>query len=259
MTEEFVLPMAPIEATVTNPINLIIFSKPKTGKTTLVAGLKKALILDFERGSRYVSAMKLEVTSIDDVKAIGKKIKEAGFPYDYIVIDTCTALEEMCVDYAEELYSKVPIGKNWFEPDREGVTGKATYGTILNMPKGAGYYWLREAYSKVVSYIGTWAPNLIQLAHVKDAELGKEGGEFTALDLDLTGKIKRIASGKSDAIGYLYRKGNQNILSFVTSEKVLYGARPTHLGNKQIVLSELNDDGTFEYHWDKIYIKQPNK
>jgi hypothetical protein len=255
MQQDFVLPMVPIEATVTNPQNLIIFSKPKTGKTTLVSGLKNALLLDFEKGSKYVAAMKIEVDSIDDIKIIGKKIKEANYPYDYVIIDTLTALEEKCVDYAEELYSKVPIGKNWFEADREGHSGKATYGNILNLPQGAGYYWLREAFIKVVDYIKTWAPNIIQLGHVKDAQLGKEGAEFNALDLDLTGKIKRIASGKSDAIGYLYRKGNQNVLSFATTDKVICGARPTHLRNKQIVLSELTPEGEMIFHWDEIYIK----
>jgi hypothetical protein len=162
--------------------------------------------------------------------------------------NNCTALEEMCIDYAEELYSRLPIGKDWYA---EGG-GKEQYGSILNLSRGGGYYWLREAFTKVVNYIASWAPNIIQLAHVKDAELGKEGNEFTSLDIDLTGKIKRIASSKSDAIGYLYRKGNQNILSFVSSEKVICGARPEHLSNKKIVISEQTDNGMI-FHWDEIY------
>lgn len=250
--ENFELPMEPIEAEVVNPTNLIIFSKPKVGKTTLIQGLKKALLLDFEKGSGYVTAQKVNVSSITDLKIIGKKIKEAKYPYDYIVVDTVTALEEKCVDYAEELYSKTPMGQGWFG---EGG-GKEKYGNILNLPKGGGYFYLREAYTKVIDYIKTWAPNIILFGHVKDGELAKEGGEFNALDLDLTGKLKRIASSKSDAIGYLYRKGNQNILSFVTSDKVICGARPSHLGNQQIVLSEILEDGTIKYYWDKIYIKK---
>lgn len=250
MEENFELPMVPTGPANTDPDNLIIFSKPKTGKTTLVSGLPNALILDLENGSDYVTAMKVKARSIDDIKIIGKKIKEAGYPYKFVIVDTITALEEKCVDYAEELYSKSPMGKDWFE---EGG-GKEKYGNILQMPRGAGYFWLREAYVKVSNYIQTWAPYIIQLGHVKDAELGKEGGEFNALDLDMTGKLKRMAAGKSQAIGYLYRKGNQNILSFVTSDKVICGARPEHLSNKQIVLSEKQDDGTFVFNWDQVYL-----
>ena len=109
MEENFELPMSPTGPTNVDPDNLIIFSKPKTGKTTLVSGLPNALILDLENGSDYVTAMKIKANSIDDIKIIGKKIKEAGYPYQFIVIDTITALEEKCVDYAEELYSKSPM------------------------------------------------------------------------------------------------------------------------------------------------------
>jgi hypothetical protein len=73
------------------------------------------------------------------------------------------------------------------------------------------------------------------------------------MDLDLTGKIKRIVSSQSDAIGYLYRKGNQNILTFKTKDDVACGARPVHLRNQDIVVSELVE-GEFVAHWSKVYI-----
>ena len=83
--------------------------------------------------------------------------------------------------------------------------------------------------------------------------LEKAGAEFTSADLDLTGKIKRIMSSQSDAIGYLFRKGNKNILSFKTNDGVSCGARPDHLKNKEIVVSEMTDNGLVT-NWDEIYI-----
>lgn len=126
------LPTSLIKALTKSPKELIIFSKPKVGKTTLLAGLKNCLILDFEDGSDYVDAMKLKVNSIAELSAIGKAIKDADYPYDYIAVDTVTALEEFCIGYAEELYAKSSMGKNWF------TEGKPKYGTIINMPQGAG-------------------------------------------------------------------------------------------------------------------------
>lgn len=243
-----ILPTGKIKAEVKSPKNLIIFSKPKVGKTTLAAALDDNLILDLEDGTDYVDAMKIKASSIKEVFEIGKAVMAAGNPYRYVTIDTGTALEDMCIPYAEVLYSKSPMGKNWF------TEGKEKYGSILNMANGAGYPWLREAYSKSTDYIGSWAPRLIQLCHVKDTLLEKNGSEFSSLDLDLTGKIKRIASSKSDAIGYLYRKGNKNILSFKTTDEISCGARPEHLRNQEIVLSEVLEDGTTKFHWDRIYI-----
>ena len=245
---EIVLPMTKVSAETKSPKNLIIFSKPKVGKTTLLSQLENCLILDLEDGSDYVDAIKLKARSIDDIRAIGKAIKEAGYPYKYVAVDTITALEEMCIPFAEDLYSKSSMGKNWF------TDGKPKYGNILNMPNGAGYPWLREAFTKVVDYLKTWAPRIILVGHVKDVVLDKNGSEFNALDLDLTGKLKRITSSQSDAIGYLFRKGNKNILSFKTTDEISCGARPEHLRNKEVVLSELNDEETLTTFWQNVYI-----
>jgi hypothetical protein len=245
------LPLTPVKATIKSPKELIIFSKPKVGKTTLLAGLENCLILDFEDGSDYIDAIKLKVDSIDQLREIGKAIKDANYPYKCIAVDTVTALEEFCIGYAELLYSKSSMGKNWFSE------GKPKYGTIINMPQGAGYQWLRTAYNKTLDYIRTLAPRIILVGHVKDTSLEKQGNDFNSLDLDLTGKIKRITASNSDAIGYLYRKGNQNILSFKTTDEISCGARPEHLRNKEIVLSEIvetENGSTVTTHWNKIYI-----
>jgi len=215
---EIKLPLEKVKAVSQSPSNLIIFSKPKTGKTTLFANLENCLILDLENGADYIDAIKIKASSVEEIKHIGKAIKDAGNPYQYVAVDTITALEEMCVPYAEELYSRTPMGKNWF------TSGKAQYGTILSLPNGAGYPYLREAFTKVVDYIKTWAPRTI------------------------------LVGPNSDAIGYLYRKGKTNILSFKTSDEIACGARPEHLRNQEFVVSELTDENVINVDWSKIYI-----
>lgn len=242
------LPMEPTPPLETSPKELIIFGKPKVGKTSLLSNLPKCLILDFEDGSDYISGMKLKIDSIAQLRLVGNEIKKQKYPYQYIVVDTVTALENMCINYAEDIYAATVTGKNWF------TEGKPKYKTIINMPQGAGYQWLRTAYEKVLNYIRTLAPRIILIGHVKDIMLEKNGTEVNSMDLDLTGKIKRITASNSDAIGYLYRKGNKNFISFKTSDEVSCGARPTHLKNAEFVISELKEDGTLITYWDHIYI-----
>jgi hypothetical protein len=244
---KIVLPTKKVEAAQKSPKNLIVFSKPKVGKTSLFAQLDDCLILDLEHGTDYVDAMKIKASSVEEIKEIGEAIIEQGKPYKYIAVDTITALEEMCIPYAELIYSRTSMGKNWYSKL------KPEYGSILNMPNGAGYPYLREAFTKIVEYIKTWAPRVILIGHIKDVMLEKAGADFNSMDLDLTGKLKRITSSQSDAIGYLYRKGNQNILSFKTTDEVSCGARPEHLRNKEIVISEMTDKGLVT-NWDKVYI-----
>jgi hypothetical protein len=242
------IPTKIVKATTSNPKNLILFSKPKVGKTTLLAQLPDNLIVDFENGSDYVDALKIKVGSIAELKQVGDAIMEAGKPYKFITLDTITALETMCVPYAEELYSKSSMGKKWF------TEGKAKYGSLLNLANGAGYPWLRQAFEKVVAYVHTLAPHIILVGHVKDTLLEKNGAEFNASELDLTGKIKRITASQSDAIGYMYRKGNQNIVSFKTTDEIACGARCPHLTNKEIVVSEINEEtGELTTYWERIF------
>jgi hypothetical protein len=245
---EIILPTQIVKASTKSPKNLILIAKPKVGKTSLLSKLDNCLLLDLEGGSDYVDALKIKASSVKEIKEIGVKIKEAGKPYEYIAVDTITALEDMCIPYAEELYSKSPGGKNWF------TDGKIKYGSIINLPNGSGYNWLREAFFKVIEYIKTWAPKVILVGHIKDVLLEKEGSEINSVELDLTGKLKRISTSQSDAIGYLYRKGNKNMISFKTSDTVACGARPEHLCNQEFVISEINENGEYITHWDKVYI-----
>ena len=226
----------------------MIFSKPKVGKTTLLSQLDNCLIIDLEDGSDYVDALKIKAHSVADIVNIGNAIIKAEKPYKYIAVDTITALETICLPYAEELYSKSLMGKKWF------TEGKQQYGSLLNMPNGSGYPWLRQAFEKVLNYIKTLAPHVIFVGHIKDTLLEKNGAEFNSLDLDLTGKLKRITTSNSDAIGYIYRKGKKNILSFITTDEIACGARPEHLRNQEIVISETNEEGNIVTHWDKVYI-----
>lgn len=246
------LPTEKRKAVVKNPRNLIIFSKPKVGKTTLLAELPNCLILDFEGGADPIDAMAIRINSIAELKEVGEAIKNqnavAGKPmYDYIAIDTTTALERMCIDYAEEIYSATAAGKNWY------TKGKVEYGTIIGMPNGGGYHWLRQAYENVIKYVHSLSPTIIQLAHVKDVFLNKSGVEVNALEIDLTGLLKRTTCADSDAIGYLHRRKDGNYISFKTSDDVLCGSRFEHLSNVEFRISEKNSDGTFTTHWDKIF------
>lgn len=103
-----VLPTSKIKAGQTNPKRLLVYSKPKTGKTTAFAGLEGNLILDLENGSDYVDAMKVKVNSLQELLDTGKAIKEAGKPYKYVTIDTVTALETMIMPLAVKLYKNTP-------------------------------------------------------------------------------------------------------------------------------------------------------
>ena len=235
------LPTKRIAADSKSPKRLFIYSPPKTGKTTAVAMLDNCLLIDLEEGAGFVDAMRVKVRNLQELKEVTQAIEKAGKPYKYGAIDTTTKLEEMVLPLANSMYRDTPMGKDW---DGDNV---------LQLPRGAGYLYLRKAYQKVMNTLDTLFERIIYLGHLKDTSLGKEGKEVQVKDIDLTGKLKNITCAATDAIGFLYRKEEQTILSFKSGTDIISGARPLHLRNKEIVLLESKDE-KLVHNWDQVYI-----
>jgi hypothetical protein len=236
------LPTSKIPAIIQDPKNLILYGVPKIGKTTILSHLENCLIIDMEYGSDYIDALKVQIKTLGELKELCVEINKAGKPYKFIAIDTVTTLEEFAKPLALANYKKTPAGSN-FE------------GDILTAPMGSGYAYLRDAVEKIINMVSSVTTNLILVGHVKDKSIvsssGAEVGNMK--DFDLTGKLGRILAAKSDAIGFIYRDEESNLcINFETNGEATAGARPEHLANKRIIVSEKTPDG-FISHWDRIY------
>jgi len=142
MSEDFILPTKPTKSKLINPQKLLIFGKPKIGKTTVVAALENCLVINFEDKVQTADGMILYAPDYKSLMLILDKIVAGGKPYKYLAVDTLTKLEDLCIHEAEKLYMKTPMGKEWYVKDEQGVVkktcGKAKYGNILFLPNGSG-------------------------------------------------------------------------------------------------------------------------
>jgi len=163
-----------------NPKILLLYGKPKIGKSSCVAGLEGCLMLDLEKGTHFLEAMSIDVPDLSTLKNIKNEIIKANKPYKYIAVDTVTALESMVIPYAGALYRETVQGKNW--------QGK----NVLELPQGAGYQWLRAAFFNVIEDITSLADNIILIGHLKDKLINKTGEELAASEIDLTGRYKKL-------------------------------------------------------------------
>ena len=200
------LPKKVVKASRKSPKNMVIYGPPKIGKTTALSQLKDCLIIDLEDGSDMVDALKVQVESLAELAEVGKAIMKDNKPYKYIAIDTITKLEEWCEQDAKKIYMATPMGKN-FEQKNPGAS-------VLSLPNGAGYLYLRIAYKKWIDRLNKLADHIILVGHLKDKMLEKKGKEVASKDLDLTGKIKSITCANADAIGYIYREDDKTMISF---------------------------------------------
>ena len=230
-----------------NPKFLILFGKPKCGKTTITAALEDALHIDMENGSDYVEAMKVKANSMEELQEIKKALQDkftsnGNKPvYTYGVLDTATALEDMILPLAKKLYKDTPMGKSFSGND------------VKKLPNGAGYLYVREAFHRVINGFIPYFKYLILLGHTKEKMINKMGKELSENALDLSGKLERIVSAKADALGYVYRSKNKTLINFNGGDDAVVEARPEHIRGKEIVIAESDDAGKMTFYWDKIY------
>ena len=229
---------------------MILFGKPKAGKSSAMAALYNNLIIDLEDGYKGLSALVVQARNINDFAEISRALQEeiknnnGKFPYKYITIDNATRLEEMCMSYAITLYKQTSMGKNYQGTD------------IRTLPNGSGYLYIRQAVKKVIDMFRNLCETLILVAHTKDKQINFEGQEINEMTLDLTGRLGDILCGEADAIGYVYRKKNETIISFEGGENSVREARPLHLRGKKITITESDENNNLTFHWDKIFLPE---
>ena len=201
-----VLPTEKVKAKVKNPRFLILFGKPKSGKTTIASQLDSNLIIDLEGGAEFLDSLCVQARNVNDLgeiaAAIRQKNKECnGFFYKHITIDNATRLEEITLSYALTLYQQTPMCKSY-------------RGDVRMLPNGAGWFYIRQSVRKVIDMFRELCEEFILVGHTKDKLVNKDGEELSEMQLDLAGRLSDIICGEADAIGYVYRKKNQTLISF---------------------------------------------
>lgn len=135
--------------------------------------------------------------------------------------------------------------------------GKTYQGTdIRTLPNGSGYMYLRQAVRKVIDMFRDLCESLILVAHVKEKMINKEGEELSEMSIDLTGKLGDILCGEADAIGYVYRKKNDTIVSFEGGDNSIREARANHLRGKKIVVATSDENNNITVDMTKIFLPE---
>lgn len=253
-----------------NPRLLVLFGKPKSGKSTLMASLDDNLIIDLEDGYRALSVMSVLARSAKELfevkQALQEKMtKENKIPYKYITLDNATRLEEMALPFAAAKYRKTSMGQSWGflkDPKNPMVNAKDNNGKnipdpkadVRILPNGAGYLYLRQAVKELVDMFKPFCETLILIAHVKDKQIQKNGQEMNEMSVDLAGKLGDIICGEADAIGYIYRSGKNTIISFEGGDNTIKEARPLHLRGKKFIVATSDEDNNVKVDMSPIFV-----
>ena len=197
----------------------------KGGKTPSAKAARNLEALKKAKEAVEASA-KVETTKVEDSKPEEKKP------------------EEKPAEQKKGGVYQTPMGKSYNGDD------------IRLLPNGSGYMYLRMAVRKVIDMFRNLCDNFILIGHTKEKMINKEGEELSEMALDLVGRLGDIVCGEADAVGYVYRKKNETIISFEGGDNSVREARAPHLRGKKIVIAESDENNVINVHWDKIYLDE---
>ena len=215
------LPTKVIKSDTVNPSLLTVFGQSKVGKTTMLSKLNNCLIIDTEKGTKYVDALKVSVNSSGELKQIIRALKEDS-SYNYIALDTIDNVV------------------SWFEKD---IARENNVESFAKIPFGDGYNQVRNRVMSMISALMECSDHIIIIGHRKKTIIGNDSVEVNVSSLDLSGKLKNYVMAKSDAIGFVYRNEDGNLkISFEASDEIEAGTRLPHLAGKIL-----------DFKWSEIY------
>lgn len=158
-----------------NQARIVMLGYPAGGKTTLVAGNPKALILDFDKKANTIPDMQAQRVTMKDIAHMEQVIETlAGYkdvpfgerPVQTVVVDSMTSWSTTLSDH---LTKKHCVTKD----------GNTTYQRIEDMPHGKGYELMFQAMRKATLTLENAGYGWILIGHFeglvrRDEKSGKE-------------------------------------------------------------------------------------
>lgn len=261
---ELKLPTTPRKPLKETPRTVLLYGKPKCGKSTLMAELsrqKNALVIDCENGYDNLEAMVVNAKSYKDLLAIKDEIVKQEHKYDYLVIDNLSRLEDWAKPLAMKIYTQTAMGKDYGVKKKNGVVQKDKDGNpirdwtldVTSLPNGAGYLYQRKALDEIFHlFDGLATKTTILIGHVKEKQINKNGEDISELNVSVTGKAGDLLCSTVDAIGLIFRDSNKTKISFIGGENSLREARTPYLSGKEFVVCEKVDD-KFKFSLDEVF------
>ena len=165
---------------------LLLYGKPKTGKTTMASRFPKNLLIAFEKGYNAIDGIKaVDVNKWSEFRQVLKQLEkpEAREMYDTITIDTTTIAYEMCEQ---------------FVCSQNGVQ------SIRDIPWGQGWSLAKKEFETCLRKITMLGYGLVLISHIETRkEKTADDSEIEILAPSMPKRCYEVVNQIVDIIGYI--------------------------------------------------------
>lgn len=172
---------------------VLLYGKPKSGKTTAAASFPKALLVAFERGYNALGGIRaVDITKWADFKMVLRQLEkpEAKELYETIVIDTISIAWDYCEQY---------------------ICAQNGVQKIADIPWGGGYSACKKEFESSLRKITMLGYGIVLIAHsAKRIEKTAENSEIEIVFPEMPKRAAEICNGLVDIIGYIGGEYDEN-------------------------------------------------
>lgn len=172
---------------------VLLYGKPKSGKTTAACSFPKVLLCAFEKGYNMIGGVHAQdINKWTDFKTVVKQLAkpEAKQYYETVIIDTITIAWDMCEKHICSQHDVQKIG---------------------DIPWGGGYSECKKEFAETLRQITKLGYGIVLIAH--DAvriEKDKEGNDVECRTPELPKRAVEVCNGLVDIIGYIGEVFNED-------------------------------------------------
>ena len=165
---------------------ILIYGKPKTGKTTLASRFPKNLLVAFEKGYNAIDGIKaVDINKWSDFKVVLRQLEkpEARAIYDTITIDTTTIAYEMCEQF---------------------ICAQNGVQSIRDIAWGQGWGLAKKEFENCLRKITMLGYGLVLISHIETRkEKTSDDSEIEILAPSMPKRCYEVVNQIVDIIGYI--------------------------------------------------------
>lgn len=161
---------------------VMFFGQPGVGKTTFVNDFGNVLFLSTDRGTRFMSAMRVECLTWQKFKDVIGQLKKPGAPkYDYI-----------CIDHVDD----------WSRLCEDAVCEKLGIEALGDLDWGKGWKAYKDELYRFLAELKALGIGIVFVAHEVTKTVNKNGIDVDVCQPDMDKRAWKAIIPLCDLVGY---------------------------------------------------------